>query len=95
MFAAWYRRPLCSLSSPTRERGNIARIVLERERGGIKGRNIAVGQTVDECSKALGSWTEQDFMHHCSATYVDFKPVPRSTIAAAFSPNGRLLASTQ
>ena len=68
---------------------------MQRERGTMRGRNMAVGQTCGESSKQLGAWTEQDFMQHCSARYVDFKPVPRSTIAAAFSPNGKLLASTQ
>lgn len=56
---------------------------------------MAVGQTVGESGRQLGQWTEQDFMQHASARYVDFKPVPRSTIAAAFSANGKLLASTQ
>ncbi|KAK9806274.1 hypothetical protein WJX72_008088 [[Myrmecia] bisecta] len=33
-------------------------------------------------------------LRRCSATYCELTPPPRSTIAAAFSPDGRLLAST-
>ena len=79
----------------SQENGNIARLLLQRERGALRGRNIAVGQTCGETGRQLGQWTENDFMQHASARYVDFKPVPRSTIAASFSPNGKLLASTQ
>ena len=75
--------------------GNITRLMLQRERGTLKGRNVSVGQTCGQSSRQMGSWAEKDFMQHCSSRYIDFKPVPRSTIAAAFSPNGRLLASTQ
>jgi activator-of-BECN1-regulated-autophagy protein 1 len=75
--------------------GHITQILLQRELGGLRGRNLAVGQTPDSSRAALGSWTEQDYMFHCSGHYVEFKPVPRSTIAASFSPNGQLLASTQ
>lgn len=73
---------------------NISELLLQREVGGLRGRNLTVGQTPSETRKALGSWTEHDFMQHCSGQYVEFKPVPRSTIAASFSPNGCLLAST-
>ena len=44
--------------------------------------------------KELGSWAEADALSNCTATYSDLRPAPRSTIAAAFSPDGKLLAST-
>lgn len=45
--------------------------------------------------KGLGSFAEEDFLRRCSASYCDLNPPPRSTIATAFSPDGRFLASTQ
>ena len=33
-------------------------------------------------------------MRRCAAAYVPLRPSPRSTIAAAFSPDGTRLAST-
>ncbi len=43
----------------------------------------------------LGSFVECDFLRRCAATYCELTPPPRSTIAAAFSPDGSVLASTQ
>jgi hypothetical protein len=43
----------------------------------------------------LGAWAECNFLRRCAATYCELSPPPRSTIAAAFSPDGALLASTQ
>ena len=43
----------------------------------------------------MKNWVEADFLQHSSSSYVDFNPPPRSTIAAAFSPDGKWLASTQ
>lgn len=43
----------------------------------------------------LGSFAEGDLLRRCAATYCELTPPPRSTIAAAFSPDGALLASTQ
>ncbi|KAF9616677.1 hypothetical protein IFM89_031541 [Coptis chinensis] len=42
----------------------------------------------------LVSWVESESLRHLSAKYCPLVPPPRSTIAAAFSPNGRTLAST-
>jgi activator-of-BECN1-regulated-autophagy protein 1 len=50
----------------------------------------------DACPKErLGSFAECDFLRNCAAMYSELQPPPRSTIAAAFSPDGKLLASTQ
>lgn len=38
---------------------------------------------------------EAETLRHLSAMYCPLVPPPRSTIAAAFSPDGRTLASTQ
>ncbi|XP_057964079.1 uncharacterized protein LOC131155156 isoform X2 [Malania oleifera] len=42
----------------------------------------------------LFSWVEAESLRHLSAKYCPLVPPPRSTIAAAFSPDGRTLAST-
>ncbi|PWS22208.1 hypothetical protein DKP78_19595, partial [Enterococcus faecium] len=42
----------------------------------------------------LFSWAESQSLHRWSARYCLIMPAPRSTIAAAFSPDGRTLAST-
>ena len=42
----------------------------------------------------LASWAEADALRHCVASYSELRPPPRSTIAAAFSPDGETLAST-
>jgi hypothetical protein len=41
------------------------------------------------------SRVEAETLRHLSAKYCPLVPPPRSTIAAAFSPDGRALASTQ
>jgi len=46
------------------------------------------------CARELSSWVEMDALRRCSASYSPLRPPPRSTIAAAFSPDGTLLAST-
>ncbi|CAN0897730.1 Activating molecule in BECN1-regulated autophagy protein 1 [Linum grandiflorum] len=42
----------------------------------------------------LISWVEAESLRHLSAKYCSLMPPPRSTIAAAFSPDGKTLAST-
>uniref|UniRef100_A0A803Q4D9 Transducin family protein / WD-40 repeat family protein n=1 Tax=Cannabis sativa TaxID=3483 RepID=A0A803Q4D9_CANSA len=43
---------------------------------------------------SLVSWVESESLRHFSAKYCPLLPPPRSTIAAAFSPDGKTLAST-
>jgi len=44
----------------------------------------------------LAEWAEVELLRHCSSAYCNNRPpLPRSTIALAFSPDGKLLASTQ
>ena len=38
---------------------------------------------------------EAESLRNCTAKYCPLQPAPRSTIAAAFSPDGTILASTQ
>ncbi|KAF3955447.1 hypothetical protein CMV_019335 [Castanea mollissima] len=47
-----------------------------------------------DARRGLLSWVEAETLRHLSAKYCPLVPPPRSTIAAAFSPDGRTLAST-
>ncbi|XP_031482871.1 uncharacterized protein LOC116252626 isoform X1 [Nymphaea colorata] len=49
---------------------------------------------VIDAKQRLLSWVESESLRHLSAKYCPLVPPPRSTIAAAFSPDGRTLAST-
>ncbi|CAA7405017.1 unnamed protein product [Spirodela intermedia] len=47
-----------------------------------------------DAKRSLASWVEADSLQHLTATYCPLLPPPRSTIAAAFSSDGKTLAST-
>ncbi|GFP81962.1 activating molecule in becn1-regulated autophagy protein 1 [Phtheirospermum japonicum] len=47
-----------------------------------------------DARQELRSWAEAESLLHLSAKYCSLVPPPRSTIAAAFSPDGNTLAST-
>lgn len=47
-----------------------------------------------DARRSLISWVEAESLRHLSAKYCPLVPPPRSTIAAAFSPDGMTLAST-
>lgn len=47
-----------------------------------------------DARNGLISWVEAESLRHLSAKYCPLLPPPRSTIAAAFSPDGKTLAST-
>eukprot|EP01018_Ginkgo_biloba_P009577 Gb_28988 [translate_table: standard] len=49
---------------------------------------------VTDAKHGLIAWVEAESLRHFSAKYCPLVPPPRSTIAAAFSPDGRTLAST-
>ncbi|XP_073012064.1 uncharacterized protein [Typha latifolia] len=49
---------------------------------------------VADAKHALFSWVESESLRHLSAKYCPLLPPPRSTIAAAFSSDGKTLAST-
>ncbi|XP_055813791.1 uncharacterized protein LOC129883209 isoform X2 [Solanum dulcamara] len=51
-------------------------------------------QVASDPKRGLISWVEAESMRHFSAEYCPLLPPPRSTIAAAFSPDGKTLAST-
>ncbi|KAL6217638.1 hypothetical protein ACLB2K_010855 [Fragaria x ananassa] len=51
-------------------------------------------QATIDAKRGLLSWVEAESLQHLSARYCDLVPPPRSTIAAAFSPDGRTVAST-
>ncbi|XP_062218862.1 uncharacterized protein LOC133918807 [Phragmites australis] len=47
-----------------------------------------------DAKHGIFSWAESQSLHHWLAKYCPLLPPPRSTIAAAFSPDGKTLAST-
>lgn len=49
---------------------------------------------VTDAKNGLIAWVEAESLRHFSAKYCPLVPPPRSTIAAAFSPDGQTLAST-
>ncbi|PKA58754.1 Protein Mut11 [Apostasia shenzhenica] len=49
---------------------------------------------VIDARNALTSWVEAESLNHLTAKYCPLLPPPRSTIAAAFSSDGKILAST-
>lgn len=51
-------------------------------------------EAVKDARHGLISWVEAESLQHLSAKYCPLLPPPRSTIAAAFSPDGETLAST-
>ncbi|XAR61031.1 hypothetical protein NMG60_11034608 [Bertholletia excelsa] len=51
-------------------------------------------EAMRDARRGLFSWVEAESLHHLSAKYCPLVPPPRSTIAAAFSPDGKKLAST-
>ncbi|KAB2599902.1 hypothetical protein D8674_010173 [Pyrus ussuriensis x Pyrus communis] len=62
-----------------------------------KSNSDSVGQKFEaarDVRHSLISWVEAESLQHLSAKYCPLVPPPRSTIAAAFSPDGRTLAST-
>lgn len=51
-------------------------------------------EPVRDAKSGLISWVEAESLRHLSAKYCPLVPPPRSTIAAAFSPDGRSISST-
>ncbi|KAJ9154077.1 hypothetical protein P3X46_027453 [Hevea brasiliensis] len=51
-------------------------------------------ESARDARRALVSWAEAESLLHLSAKYCPLLPPPRSTIAAAFSSDGKALAST-
>ncbi|GAB4851396.1 hypothetical protein Ancab_030799 [Ancistrocladus abbreviatus] len=54
----------------------------------------AKDEAASDARHGLMSWVEAESLRHLSARYCPLLPPPRSTIAAAFSPDGKTLAST-
>ncbi|KAL1162086.1 hypothetical protein V6Z11_A07G178200 [Gossypium hirsutum] len=51
-------------------------------------------EPIRDARRGILSWAEEESLLHLSGKYCPLVPPPRSTIAAAFSPDGRTLAST-
>ncbi|RXH71316.1 hypothetical protein DVH24_018671 [Malus domestica] len=63
----------------------------------LKSNSDSVGpkfETARDARHSLVSWVEAESLQHLSSKYCPLVPPPRSTIAAAFSPDGKTLAST-
>ncbi|KAJ0113026.1 hypothetical protein Patl1_01671 [Pistacia atlantica] len=69
---------------PGRQRGEASRSSARGSRN----------ESLRDIKHGLVSWVEAESLRHLSAKYCPLLPPPRSTIAAAFSPDGRTLAST-
>ncbi len=73
-------------------RPGILQLLGQRERGGAGEARDAGGAL----PARFDAWAEQQFLEHCSAQYSSLNShFPKSTIAAAFSPDGQLVASAQ
>ncbi|TYI74093.1 hypothetical protein E1A91_D07G176300v1 [Gossypium mustelinum] len=51
-------------------------------------------EPIRDARRGILSWAEEESLQHLSGKYCPLVPPPRSTIAAAFSSDGRTLAST-
>ncbi|KAI3975837.1 hypothetical protein MKX01_015385 [Papaver californicum] len=84
VFELLARREICPRSKHT----------LKRLWGDTHGDQNGLNCEVIDAKHGLVSWVEAESLKHISAKYCPLVPPPRSTIAAAFSPDGRTLAST-
>ncbi|DBA94057.1 TPA: hypothetical protein ACH3X1_001705 [Trebouxia sp. C0004] len=76
-----------------RQEQTLTSLLLKRQFG--PGRKPYCSRDISQqSSRVIDSWAEGDSLKRCSATYCQLTPPPRSTIAAAFSPDGKLVAST-
>lgn len=89
---------------PRRSGNNVFNLLAQREVAPRTKRssNKLWGERLEGCFDTMGgrdarcglvSWVEAESLRHLSAKYCPLPP-PRSTIAAAFSPDGKTLAST-
>ncbi|KAL6968119.1 hypothetical protein U1Q18_033922 [Sarracenia purpurea var. burkii] len=65
--------------------------------GSKRDADFLVGPRIEaarDSKRGLFSWVEAESLRHLSAKYCPLVPPPRSTIAAAFSADGKTLAST-
>ncbi|XP_031283795.1 uncharacterized protein LOC116142505 isoform X2 [Pistacia vera] len=102
------RNSVQSRPSNQSHRRNVSRLLALREisprtkyvqgrQWGEASRSSARGsrnESLRDIKHGLVSWVEAESLRHLSAKYCPLLPPPRSTIAAAFSPDGRTLAST-
>ncbi|WCJ38241.1 Transducin family protein / WD-40 repeat family protein [Euphorbia peplus] len=56
--------------------------------------SVPKSEPARDAKRGLISWVEAESLKHLAAKYCPLVPPPRSTIAAAFSPDGKTLAST-
>jgi activating molecule in BECN1-regulated autophagy protein 1 len=73
---------------------NLPHLLFSREINDGNGVSYCARNVYNGNKRKLEEWQEMDSLHHCSASYADFNPAPRSTIALSHSCDGTLLAST-
>eukprot|EP00959_Pyramimonas_sp_CCMP1952_P033877 710917-Pyramimonas_sp.AAC.1 len=82
-------------SSEQKSEQNILQILMRRETFPGRDPYCRSSKRAIDTNRGVGCWSETDSLQRCVALYCPLRPAPRSTIAAAFSPDGELLASTQ
>eukprot|EP00241_Pyramimonas_parkeae_P004901 CAMPEP_0114254518 /NCGR_PEP_ID=MMETSP0058-20121206/17023_1 /TAXON_ID=36894 /ORGANISM="Pyramimonas parkeae, CCMP726" /LENGTH=355 /DNA_ID=CAMNT_0001368745 /DNA_START=261 /DNA_END=1325 /DNA_ORIENTATION=- len=74
--------------------GNVTSLLRERELWATGRRRVVAARQEQPSAALLKQWVEVDWLRWWSAMYCPLRPAPRSTIAANFSADGKLLAST-
>jgi hypothetical protein len=93
---AWFlENSVRAMTDSCPEQKNILQMLLRRETFPGRDPYCRGNQKALHPKRAVECWTETDSIINCAAMYCPLRPAPRSTIAAAFSPDGELLASTQ
>lgn len=88
-------RELSKLSLMMGAKGPKVAYLLRQRQLGLGGVQQSCGESKPSQHSQLAAWAETDLLRRCCAAYCQLVPAPRSTIALAFSHDGRLLASSQ
>ena len=87
------------MAEPHRSRRGVGALLAARELGAARlctsARRAAAACAPGAVEAGLCRFLEADSLQRCSSAYCKLLPPPRSTIAAAYSPDGSVLASTQ
>lgn len=79
-----------------RRKSNVVQLIRSRELGCREARTrLQTAPNDSQLLSDLEDWAENGFLQRCASQYVEFDVPARSTIAAAFSPDGTVIASTQ
>jgi hypothetical protein len=87
------------MAEPHCSRRGVSALLAARELGAARlctsARRAAAAGAAGAVEAGLRGFLEADSLRRCSSAYCKLLPPPRSTIAAAYSPDGLVLASTQ